>query len=217
MDAASAAQRLFTLRLVLAAVPAAGYFLYLAFLHMRGRPKVLSAGRDLSLLTLSLVPAVSVMLDWTTITDRWIALSLGAALLIVLLILVLPGELRGWIVYNADRDEVTAAIAESLDELGAPYRQRGHRFELPEHGVQIVVGGVARLHNVSVHHEGLDGADGPLPDMFETVFRLRCGKLPAASSAAAMMFVVLSLAVIAWPAIRVWQDYAGLVKLFSKE
>jgi hypothetical protein len=146
-------------RLSLALGPLAIYLMVIGAMNMFRRPFVVSGGRDTAALGLAVSGLVIVgpaelffpvsaslrfePLPWMV----WVLLVALYALSVVLVVLLLRPRL---VIYNVSRDELRPILAELVAELDPEARWAGDSLALPNLGIQLYVGGLAAMRNVSL-------------------------------------------------------------------
>ncbi|MFM8284488.1 MAG: hypothetical protein ACKOCW_13130 [Planctomycetaceae bacterium] len=136
-----------------ALVPLGAYLLLLGWLHLRGRPAVVSGALDAILLALGLSGLVLVgplalvrpaagASPWS-----WPILLLALCLSVVLAVLVSRPRL---VVYNVTPEQVRPLVAEVASGLDGGVRWAGDTAALPSRGLQVHIDGDGALRCVSV-------------------------------------------------------------------
>ena len=190
-----------------ALLPLGIYFLFLGWLHLRGRPIAVSGGWDFAVLAGGLAGLAVVgplaLLQPLAGGSRWSALMLllGCGLLVAIAVLAMRPRL---VVYNITLEQLRPIVAEIAMALDPSARWAGESAALPARGIQLHLDGRGAMRSVSVVAVGTRTSPEGWAE-FSRRLRQAVGRLRVRASPWGAGFASLGVAVVAaalWLAIR---------------
>ena len=209
----AAAQLELSLQIALAVLPVAVYFLILGLLNSQRRPQLVSARLDFSLLVACLSPLVVLpLLNWIGATGS--SVTIAAAAVAGIILVLAPRGQQGWVIYNISRPEAQDAVEQALRHAGVRHeRLNDGRLRLAG-GVTLRMSAFSMLRNVSLRVEG-SSSNSEVLSRFERCLAELLGELPAVVTPMAATFVLVATAVIVAPLVLLADHVPEMVRIIS--
>lgn len=200
-------------KLVLACLPPAVYLWLLGAAQFAAHPVVVTGRRDLSLLGMALLPMLVASLDWRELLVAWHIVPALAGLLILLLVLVVPGEAESWVFYNARLPDVRDCVTSSLTAMGVTFEDRPDGLATPDGALTITFSRFAPLNSVTVYHQCASEA---LQLRLERRLFEGAAAMPAASGFAGLPVMLAGTAAAMVPVVAVLQNFEAVTQLVRR-
>ncbi len=147
-------------RIILALGPVAIYLLLLGAINLSRRPLLVSGGRDIAALALTvsgmlIIGPFELFLPWSSVVRYgpyvWVLVMSFYMLCVTMGVLMVRPRL---VIYNISADKLRPVLADAVTRLDSDARWAGDSLVLPNLGVQLSVDNVRAWRNVSLRSAG---------------------------------------------------------------